>query len=250
MRKEIMIPLAAVFFFSLSAITAAFANENEKLNTVFEAKQDVTGDGQPDHIYIKGLPYDEGAGFLKEIKLEIMASNGKTYTKDLEPGYEPSIVFQDLNHDHVKDMLIMIPTGGSGGLSHYYLYTLKDFKLKDVGIPEGLTTNSQFLDGYKAKLEIQNTGQTFEFDLKDRKKEYDRLGLYQNGKLNEPLELMIDPYGSMKPVLFENGQYGLRAVQGISGAYHADGIGYIESTWLYKNGKWELQDVKVMKNLK
>ncbi|WP_080846063.1 hypothetical protein [Cytobacillus gottheilii] len=250
MRKEVMIPLAAVFFFSLSAITAAFANENDKMNTVFEAEQDVSGDGKPDYIYINGLPYDEGAGFLKETKLEIQASNGKTYTKELAAGYEPSIVFEDLNHDDVKDMLIMIPTGGSGGLSHYFLYTLKDFDLKDLGIPEGLIASSQFLDDYKAKLEIQDTGQTFEFDLKERKKEYDRLGLYQNGKINEPLELMIDAYGSLKPILLENGQYGLRAVQGISGAYHADGIGYIESTWLYEEGKWVLQDVKVMKNLK
>lgn len=250
MRKEVLIPLAAVFFISLSAITAAFANGNDKMDTVFEAEQDVTGDSKPDHIFIKGQPYDEGAGFLKEIKLEVQASNGKTYSKDLEGGYEPAIMFEDLNHDNVKDMFISIPTGGSGGLSHYYLYTLKDFDLKDLGIPEGLVTTSQFQDDYKATLEIQNTGQTFEFDLKDRKKEYNRLGLYHNGKLNEPTELMIDPYGSMKPVLLKNGQYGLRAVQGVSGAYHADGIGYIESLWFYENGKWVLQDVKVMKTVK
>lgn len=250
MRKEMIVALAALFFLSLNAMTGVFADEREQSEVISEMKEDVTGDGKQDKIVLQGVPFEEGTAFLKEIVLIIDASNGKQYKIDLDGGYEPSITFQDLNHDGVKDMLISIPTGGSGGLSNYYLYTLKDFNLVNIGLPDALVVNSEFLDDYKAKLEIMETGASYEFNLKDRAKEYKRLGLYINGKLNEPRELIIDPYGAMKPILLQNNKYGLKTVQSISGAYRADRIGYIESEWFYENGKWQLKQVKVLDSTK
>lgn len=131
-------------------------------------------------------------------------------------------------------------------MSNFYLYTLKDFKLIDLSVPDPLVINSQFENGYKATISIQNTKQSYTFDLRDRSEEYERLGLYVNGKLSEPTELMVNPYSTLKIIPIE-GKKGLLGVQRISGAFNADTIAFVESFWLYEDGKWILKDTKVMK---
>ncbi|MCM3091722.1 MULTISPECIES: hypothetical protein [unclassified Cytobacillus] len=246
MKKELLFAFAAFFFMSLSAITGVYAGEqDQKTVTLSKDKVDVTGDQKADTVYLKGIYYEEGASFLKEISLKVKASDGKTYKAELEGGYEPQIQFEDLNHDSINDMYISIPTGGSGGLSNFYLFTLKEFKLIDLSVPDPLVINSQFENGYKATISIQDTKQSYTFDLRDRGEEYERLGLYVNGKLSEPTELMVNPYSTLKIIPIE-GKKGLMGVQRISGAYNADTIAFAESFWLYEDGKWVLKDTKVM----
>ncbi|WP_226641793.1 hypothetical protein [Mesobacillus subterraneus] len=246
MKRELLITFSAFFFMSLTAFTGVYAGESkEKTVTVSENKVDITGDGKKDLVYVKGVPFEEGAQYLKHIYLKIKASDGEIYKIELEAGYDPAIIFRDLNHDSVKDMLISVPTGGSGGLSNFYLYSLKDFQVTDLTVPEPLAVSSQFEDGYKASISIQETGQSYSFDLSNRKEEYERLGLYQDGKLNEPTELMVLPFGTLKPIKFKNDRYGLKGSQRINGAYNADGIANLESTWLYENGKWQVISAEV-----
>jgi hypothetical protein len=57
---------------------------------------------------------------------------------------------------------------------------------------------------------------------------------------------MVNPYSTLKIIPVE-GQNGLLGVQRISGAYNADTIAFVESFWLYEEGKWMLKDTKVMK---
>lgn len=258
MKKEFGLVLLALFFLSLNAITGAYAiegeNEQAPVETSFVDKpmnllkeeMDVSGDGKPDSIEISGIPYEEGSSFLKEINLEINGSNGKHYKAELDSGFDPELKFVDLNHDGIQDMYIAIPTGSSGGIANHFLYTLKDFTLTDIGVPDPLIITSGFQEGYKAVMTIDNTGETYNFNLISRKKDYDRLGIFVNGKLNEPRELMVDPYSSLKPSIVKNELYGLKGVQQISGAYHADGIAFVESKWIYENGKWTLLDTKVI----
>lgn len=248
MKKELGLVLIALFFLNTFTFTAvyAFDNNNEKQLVLTEEKEDISGDGKDETIVLTGIPYEEGAAFLKEIQLQITGSNGKTYAIKLESGYEPAVTFVDLDHDGVEDLLISIPSGGSGGITNYSLFTFKDFQLKEIAAPDPLTITSQFLDHYQASITIDNTGQSYNFDLKDRKKDYDRLGIYHKGKLNEPRELMVDPYSTLKPIIVKDNSYGLKAIQQVSGAYHADGIAFIESTWYYENGKWNLLDTKVI----
>ena len=247
MRKEMMIALAAFFFITLSALTAAYAGENQnKMMTISKEKADVTGDGKKDLIVIKGQPYEEGTEFLKEIVVEIHTIKNKTFTIEVDSGFNPRVNFVDLNDDGVKDIFITVDTGGSGGITNHYLYSLRNLILTDLTVPEPLVVNSQFLDDYKAAITIQETGESYTFNLSNRAADYEKTGLYQNGKLSEPTELMVDSYSVLKPVLINDKRYGLRGIQAVSGAYHADGIAIIESVWLYENGKWTLINTKVM----
>ncbi|MBU8878539.1 hypothetical protein BGM26_05990 [Bacillus sp. FJAT-29790] len=246
MKKELVIALAAFFYMALSAITGVYAVEDgNKIITVSKDKVDVSGDGKKDTVIITGIPYVEDGDYLKEIYMEISASNGKTYRVELDGGLRPKIDFVDLNHDGVADMYIGVDTGGSGGITKYYLYSLKDFNLTNLTVPDPLVMNSQFLNGYKARITIQDTGKSYMFDLRDRADEYERSGLYQNGRLSEPTELMVDAYSTLKPVLVKGEQYGLIGSQAISGAIHADTIAIVESTWFYENGKWVLMGMKI-----
>ncbi|PLR82443.1 hypothetical protein CVD25_13905 [Bacillus canaveralius] len=241
MKRDLLFAFTAFFFMSLSAITGVYAVEQAgKMNIFSEEKYDVSGDGKKDTIILKGLPFEEGANFQKDVFLEVKASNGKTYEVKLAGGYEPVVDFKDVNHDGVLDMFVSIPSGGSGGLSNYYLYTLKDFKMTDLTVPDPVAITSQFEENYQASITIDKTGKTYRFDLSSRKDDYERLGLYRNGKLNEPTELMVFPYSTLKVVESNGTANRLLGVQRISGAYSADAIAFVESEWSMENGKWIL----------
>ncbi|MDQ0268598.1 hypothetical protein [Cytobacillus purgationiresistens] len=248
MKKELLFAFAAFFMMSLSTITGVFAGEDRKGDTITIVKDeaDLSGDGKKDSISIEGTRYEEDSDFLREVFLQIKASNGERFKVELEPGYDPQLQFIDVNGDGVKEIYISVATGGSGGLSNFYLYTLKDFNLKDLTVPDPVMMTTQFLDNYKASISIQETGETYTFDLKSRAEDYEKSGLYNHGKLNEPTELMVDSYSSLKPITLKDGSTGLKGIQRVSGSYHADSIAFVESIWKYNDGKWTLDKVKVV----
>ena len=86
-------------------------------------------------------------------------------------------------------------------------------------------------------------------DLRDRKNGFDQKGLYQNGSLNEPTELMVHPFELLKPVRLENLTVGLKGRQSIGEEYDGELIAHVESIWKWTNGNWELQST-VLKKIK
>ena len=250
MRRELLFAFGAFFVMSLHAIAGNFSApppEKQPVNemTVKVYKEDVTGDGKKDTITLKAIPYSPDALFLKQIWADITTSKGSDIRIDYEGGYEPKIQFVDLNHDGIKDMLYSSATGGSGGLYTMALHTLAGNKLVDIGLPEPLTITAQFEDNYMATITFVDTNQSYTIDLSDRKEDYERLGIYTDGKLNEPMELMVGPYAFFEPAkIFGKSGKGLKGYQQISGAYHADGIGTATSYWYYDDGKWNLVKIK------
>ncbi|NQD67074.1 hypothetical protein HP456_14255 [Bacillus haikouensis] len=250
MRKELLFAFSTFFILSLQAIAGNFSEENHseqpEINqlTVKSYSKDVTGDGKTDKIELKAIPYSPDALFLKEVWAEITTSNGSEMRIDYEGGYEPQIKYVDLNHDGIKDMLFSTATGGSGGLYYMALHTLADNKLLNLGLPEGLTIQAQFQDNYKSVITFTDTNQSYTIDLRDRKEEYERLGIYTDGKLNEPMELIVSPLAFFEPSKIKGKtDKGLKGYQQISGAYKADGIGTAESYWYYENDKWNLVEI-------
>lgn len=247
MRKELLFAFAAFFFMSLHAIAGNFAEEQDQKNsmvlTIYD--KDVTGDQKKDQITLWAEPFEPGALYYKKVWAEIKTAEGKDFRIDYEGGYEPQIQFPDLNHDGVKDLLQSSATGGSGGLYNYSLYTLADNSKKDIGMPPALSIEAHFDNDYKGVITFNDTNESFTVDLSDRKNDYERLGIFQDGKLNEPMEMMVIPYAMFKPVKIKGKEgLGLMGVQRISGAYQADAIGNVFSYWYYENEKWNLTDMK------
>ncbi|WP_286232038.1 hypothetical protein [Neobacillus mesonae] len=246
MKKELL--LAFISFLLLSMTTVVYAvEEKNKTITISEQKADITGDGKLETILLSGAPYEDDENFLKEIFIDIEASNGKNYTVPLESGAKASFQLVDMNNDGVKDVFATVQTGGSGGIVLSFLHSLKDFVHTDLTVPEPVEMESRFLNDFQAEIKIKETGKTYHFDLKDRRLYYKKLGLYYKGKLNEPTELMVNSYSSLKPVELADGKLGLKGVQRVAGIANADTIAFVESTWGYLNGKWKLLQVEVKK---
>ncbi|MEQ2525277.1 hypothetical protein EKG37_06225 [Robertmurraya yapensis] len=248
MKKEMFFLVSAFFFMSMTAITVVYAVEEEakeKSKVIAESEVDISGDGLAENIVVKGTLLEENESLYKNITIHISDPNGHNQKIDLEDGFKPKLTFRDLNRDGAQDILVAVPTHGSGGVSNYYLYTAKDFQVTDLTVPDPLVVQSQFLNGYKAKITIENNHKTYKFNLKNRAEDYESTGLYFQGKMNEPTELMIHAYSKLEPVKVRGKKVGLKGTQQISGAYDADVIGRIESTWVFQNGKWELLRTKV-----
>lgn len=246
MKKELLFAFTALFLMSLTAITGVYAVENdpEMVPLVNQQQEDINGDGQNDEILLLGLPYQKNDIVYKEFSLTIHLSNGKTYKEMLPYGLDPKLDLMDINHDGLKDVFISIPTGQSGGMSKHYLYSAKENLISSIPIPE-LEILGQFKNGYKALISIPATKESFVFDLMVRKEMYESLGMYQNGKLNEPTELMILPYGKLNPLETKGLDYGLKGVQMITGTSKTDKIAYVETSWYYRNGDWKLINTEV-----
>lgn len=246
MRKELLLACIALFLMSMTAITGVYAVEMDSRRVTLEKIQaDITGDGEKDEIFLQGIPYNNNEIVYKDLFFRAKLSNGKIYEDKLSYGIDPKINLVDLNHDGIKDVFLKVPTGQSGGIGNYYLFTAKDFILLNVPIPE-LELQGQFKNGYKAKIDIPASKQSYVFDLMTRKDQYDSLGMYQNGKLNEPVELTILPYGNLTPLTTNGSKYGLRGIQKISGTSKTDTIAFVESTWYFtKDGVWKLVRTKV-----
>jgi len=249
MKKEMLLVIFSFFLISITAITGVYAIEvSTKAITISKEEVDLTGDDQVEAIYLKGVPYQDEDSYLKKIYIEVDASNGKKYTFPLESGSKAALQLVDLNHDGIKDIFASVLTGGSGGIVNNYLYSLKDFVHTDLTIPEPPEMDTKFLNGYKAEIQLKQTGKTYLFNLKDRKKYYKKLGFYYKGKLNEPTELSVNPYSSLNPILLHDGKMGLIGLQRITGVANADTIALVESTWAYENDHWKLLGTVVKKS--
>ncbi|MGG3739566.1 hypothetical protein [Aeribacillus pallidus] len=237
--------LFSVIIFSLFyPLQGIHAGEYENAEIIQVYKEDVTGDGKKDKITLKGIRFEPNAAFWKVVWAEIDSATGQTFRIKYEPGYDPEIQFVDLIHNGVPQLFESSATGGSGGFYTYNLSSLKQEKQQEISLPT-LVVEGSFQDNYRAVITILATKESYHLNLTDRKKDYDRLGLYYNGKLNEPTELMIPPIAYFQVVQSIDGKEGpgLRGYQQISGAYHADAIGTVQSTWYYENNEWQLLDV-------
>lgn len=246
MKKEVLIGIAAFFLVSFMAITGVYSiDEKTNIITISKDEMDITGDGIKEVIQLKGVSYQGEDSYLKKIFIEITSTDKKLYKFPIMGGAKASLQVLDLNHDGVKDLFVSVSTGGSGGIINNYLYSFKDFIQTDLTVPDPLNIESRFLNGYQAQLKIEETNKTYLFDLKDRKKYYKKLGLYYKGKINEPTELTVNLYSTLKPIPIKGKEMGLKGIQRVTGVANADTIAYIKSFWRYEEGKWKLVNAKV-----
>ena len=211
-------------------------------------KVDVTGDGQKDSIILYGIPFDEDTKYFKEFKLVAKTKQG-TKEQTIPGGFMPSINFSDINGDDTLEVLMEIPTGGSGGVNDYYAYGVYNYKIEQVELPKALNINGSFNDDYQATIMVPEVNKSYTIDLKTHKKKYDKLGIYHKGKLSEPSETLISEYKSLKMKdVNKDGQKELVGVQQVSGASVVDRIAKVESIWVFKDQEWNLKEVKVVPN--
>jgi hypothetical protein len=240
MRKEPFIVFSVLLLVFLAFVNCSQTVDAKSKNAnVLIRKADISGDGIDDEVSLKR--YNKFRD--KRILLTTKLSNGKSHEIKLEDGFDQKLSLVDFDHDGIKDVFVRI-TDKEG--SKHYLYSFKDFVFNEMIVPELPTIQGQFLDGYSARIGIQETKMEYTFRLKPRKKKYDSLGIYQNGKVNEPTELVIKPYEGYKATKINEGEYGLKGVQMVSGIEKDDSIGLVETYYSWLNGNWILKKVMVL----
>lgn len=214
------------------------------------SKQDVTGDGRPDVVTLMGVHRQADSPYFDLLKVMVQDPVAKktTFFRTTFGGYQPVMFFCDFIGSGAKQILMQAPTGGSGGTSDFYLFSDKDNQPAVLPVPQPLTISGSYEDGYKATLTIKETNQTVTLDLSDRKKIYEESGVYKDGKLVKPIEVMPNAYSVLQPVqTSRNGTCQLKGIQRVSGVANADTIAYVESLWQWEKNEWKLQSVQVKK---
>ncbi|WP_099160056.1 FG-GAP repeat domain-containing protein [Virgibacillus ndiopensis] len=240
--KYLVSCLLVLLTLHLNLTFTVFAEEKEnpveKLIATY--KEDVTGDGLKEVINLYGVIFSKNSNYLHNTWATIKGPGKMQWKITYKGGYEPKLQFVDIDHDGVKDIFYQSATGGSGGLYYYHLHTLKKENVKELPLPKSNYIHGEFQKEFKAALSIEPWNNPIIIDVKDRADEYIQQGIYdKNGKLIKKISLMVDPIAFFEPTLFNKSKgYGLKSYQQISGAYHADQLGSIESLWYFEDGKW------------
>lgn len=235
MRSVIYLMIIPLMIFQ--TIEVAASEVEPVLISTYE--EDLTGDGKLDIIKLYGVHFSPDSEYYKDI-FAIITSGSEEWRIDYQGGYDPAIQFIDLNHDNVPDIFYQSPTGGSGGLYTSKLDTLARGELESIPLPEQDYIKGYFEDGFQAVIELGHNAQPILLDVADRKDDYIRLGIFDaSGKLLQETSLMFDPIAFFEPVeISSRNGYGLKSFKQISGAYHADQLGVVETLWYYEDGKW------------
>lgn len=222
---------------------------NSQRYTIDFKQGDVNGDGVRDNIFLVGTkPSGTNSPFVDDITL--MIQDGATHRTTTIPlkvnaGYNPTIFLGDFTGDRVNDILISIDSGGSGAIGFYYLYSF----LNDV--PRLLFDFEKFNDEYQYSVNYRDNycveviskelREKYIIDIRYKGEEYLSQIYDKNGKLKEPIEGWVDPISGLYPVDFDrDGIYELYMFQSISGLYHADGLGYVETAMKWNRTSFTL----------
>lgn len=214
--------------------------ENKVFNAqILDFKQgDVNGDGVVDNVFLIGnKPYGDESPFVDNITLIIQCGRTQRFTRvnlKNNTGYNPTIFLGNFTTDRAKEILITIDTGGSGGTIYSYVYSFLNNDLKKMFDSDKFNEEYQYRityrDNYKVDVISKNVGYKYTLDIEYKGKEYLSEIYDENGKLKEPIEGFARPLGGLYPVDFNrDGILELYAVQGISGRYGADGLGFAEN---------------------
>lgn len=205
-------------------------------SVVASAVGDVTGDGFLDWVYLIGTKQADSP-YITNIQL--ILKNGRTnqfqaFNLSENAGYEPTLWLGDLTGNGVKDIYIVIDSGGSGGIIFAYVYSSIQGRMTkifdSVQFNEQHPFTVQYANNYKAYVYSKSPRKRYTLDLNYKGKEYLDEIYNANGTLKQPIEGWVDPISALYPIdLARNGKYDLLGMQQIAGRYHADGLGYVEN---------------------
>ncbi|MFD2043211.1 hypothetical protein ACFSTA_02380 [Ornithinibacillus salinisoli] len=240
MRLKLSFFLLPILFICTNVTFANDKQEPPELKLIESYQEDVTGDGKKEEIALKGVLFSPESNYYRDIVAVIKNHEDKTWEIKYGGGYDPTIQFIDFNHDKVNEIFYQSPTGGSGGLHHYKLHTLIQYNLTEIPLPKQDYVKGKFIDDFKVEIQFSPTKEPITVDVEHRSDNYIQQGIYdQKGKLLKNTSVLVDPIAYFEPIFISNSKgYGLKSYQQISGAFHADQLGTIESLWYYERDKW------------
>ena len=220
-----------------------------------QTEADIDGNGIKEFISLTGVSDLNSPGFyVDNICLEIYDSKTNKFKQipvsENNSGYTPTLFAADLNNDKAEELLISIPSGGSGGMKSYSLISLKDNKVTNLFDQEkfsyGLEYDVQFKDGFKVDVNVKESNKTYSLDISSMKDAYVDFNVYnENGKLIQNTSGMRNPLSDIK-IKSIDGKYQLISYQRVIGTSNAETLGYVQGTWDIQQDGIKLVNVKVV----
>ncbi len=209
---------------------------------------DVTGDKVTDYIYLLGEKPYEDSPFRSNIIIRIIdGKTGKIITvrPKVNSGYGPTLFLSDFTKDKVSDVLLSIDSGGSGAIGYYYIFSFIDDVPKKIfdfeEFNNRFTYEVNYLNNYKAEVLSNENNKRYIIDLSFKGPEYLSEIYNPDGTLKKPIQGWVDPLSGLYPIDFQrDGVYELYGIQAIAGRYHADGLGWVQTSL-----EWNGDDFKV-----
>ena len=229
--------------------TERFDQLGNDTNIIAEVYGDVNGDNIRDYVYLTGTR-TPNSGYIQNITLVIR--DGRTGIKQRarlksDSGYSPTVTLQDFTGDKIKDIMIGIASGGSGGIMFYYVFSDVNNRLTQLfdyeEYNQRYSYKVEFADYYKVNVTNVEKNVVFVIDITYKGKEYLDEIYTPEGILKQPIEGWVDPLGGLYPIDFDgNGVYELLGYQSIAGRYHADSLGYMQSVLKWNGRKFYLME--------
>lgn len=238
-----------------------------KKNSILKKKQksavllqkyevDLNKDSIVEKISLFGIPYENNSTFFKRIYFTVKNKKMKreikvNLPKEYESGYEPSLSFHSFIFERKLEILYQSPTGGSGGITNFIVFSLLGNEFVPIFISDekALHIKGAFLDNYKVRFEVVEYRQVYEIDISEKKESYKEMKIYDGNKLIKPIENWVGGYEQMKPVDIDNdGIIELLGIQSVKGIANYDDVAELHSVWKFADNHWQLVKVEV-KNL-
>ncbi|MCP3760894.1 hypothetical protein NLX67_00600 [Domibacillus sp. A3M-37] len=215
----------------------------EKKTVVGVKYGDVTGDRVPDIVYLTAVQ-TPNSPFLQQITLVVQCRRtAQSFRIPLREnaGYHPTVFLGDMTGNKVKDILVVISAGGSGGTIYAYVFSFLNGRFAQIfdvnTFNEKGQYDVQYQNNYKAQVTSKEPDKRYILDLTTKGKEYLTEIYNSDGTLKKPIQGWLSPLSGLYPIDFErDGVYELDAYQGIAGRYNADRLGYMENV-LKWNGR-------------
>lgn len=226
----------------------SFNANMRQTNIVSFIRGDVTGDGIPDDVYLTGIKTTDSP-FIQNITLVVRDGRTGTFQTVALPsentGYNPILYLNDFTGNGVYDILISITSGGSGGITYYYIYSfvnniprlIFNYNIYNQEYKYEVT----YRDRYKVEVVSKNNNTKYIIDISDKGHEYLSEIYDSNGKLKNAISGFVNPLSGLYPVDFDaNRVYELLAFQKIAGRYNADSLGFIQNILKWDNNRFVL----------
>lgn len=218
---------------------------------------DVTGDGARDLVYLIGEHAQLDTPFATSHL--VMIRNGEDGTVlrygfgANSGGFSGTLALADVTGDRAQDILIGLPTGGSGGIVNYYLLSAAGGRVRQLISSEKLTLGAQMSvtlrNNYQAEFAYPQVNIETTVDLRKGKTPQELREIYNGvytpgGRLLKSTTGVVDPYGMLTPVDPDgNGVYDLAGYQSAWMLFHANRIANVTSRWQWQNNRLALTHI-------
>ena len=210
---------------------------------------DVDGDGEEEKILLMGNRFSAGSNYYTKLYLLTRSMKTGNIEGAIRPtlggGYNCSLRLADVTGNGVADILIVAPTGGSGGIIDYRIVDFTDNNPREIFTADdnqGIQISGEYLPDYKVRIVFGQKEQEIIMDVTADLGFYGYLGVYdEKGAL---LQDYHRPYGQYLSGLImldtDNDEVSeLVTTQRIVGLNNTDTLGYVRAVWRYTVAGWQ-----------